>query len=125
MARKSKIFFIVFFFLVLAGVGVSFCKYFVLKDYYIRAEVECDPRMENCFMAECDPLSDDECPESPDERISYYKIVEKKAYDIPLCDSDSPDCQPFTCGQSDNCREIFCDETARPEGASCSNPGMF
>jgi len=125
MDKKSKIFFIVFFSLALAAMVISFYKYFILKDYYIKAEVECNPGQEKCFMVACDPASDSECPENPDERISYYKIVEKKARDIPLCDVDSPDCQALVCQEGEDCQEIFCDETTKTEGVECSNPETF
>lgn len=119
---SSKIFFIVFFAIVLLAAGVSFYKYFILKDYYIKTQIECDPARESCFIYECDPEEDGECPENPSERISYYKLVEKKTYAVPLCDPNSPDCQPFACQASEDCKEIFCDETTKTEGAECNNP---
>ncbi len=125
MAKNSKIFFIFFFSIIFIVIAVSFYKYFILKDYYIKAEVKCNPQQEKCFIAECDSVSDSECPENPSERISYYKIVEKKAFAIPLCDSSLPDCQPLVCQESKNCKETFCDETAEIEGAQCSNPETF
>jgi len=124
--KKSKIFFIVFFAAALTAAGISFYKYFILKDYYITAEAECDPETEKCFIYECNPEEDSECPEDPNERISYYKLVEKKAFAVSLCDSNSPDCQPFACQEGEDCKEILCDEkTAKTEGAECSNFEMF
>ena len=76
-------------------------------------------------MAECDPAIDSECPENQSERISYYKIVQKKARDIPLCDADSPDCQALACQAGEDCKEIFCDETIKTEGVECGNPETF
>ena len=120
MDKKSKIFFVVFFSLVLIATGVSFYKYFILKDYYIKAEVVCDPQQARCFMVACDPAIDGECSEDPSEKISYY-IVEKKARDIPLCEADSSDCPALACQAGEDCKEIFCDETTKPEGVECSN----
>ncbi len=122
MAKNSKIFFVFFFSIIFIVIAISFCKYFVLKDYYIKAEVECNPQQENCFIAQCDPVSDSECPENLSERISYYKIVEKKAFAIPLCDANSPDCLPFVCQEKENCKETFCDEATKTEGVECSSP---
>ncbi len=120
--KKTKIFFIVFFAAALIATGISFYKYFILKDYYIKTQVECDPKTESCFIYECDPEEDSECPEDQNERISYYKLVEKKAYAVPICDSVSPDCQPFACQEGEDCKEILCnDETAKTEGAECSD----
>ena len=125
MHRSSKAFFIIFFSIIFIVIAVSFCKYFIFKDYYIKAEVPCNPEQENCFMVECDPIIDSECPENTSERVSYYKIVEKKAHDIPLCDSDFPDCLPFICQEKEKCKEILCDESNKPEGVECSNSNIL
>ncbi|MCX6789747.1 MAG: hypothetical protein NTZ42_04040 [Candidatus Gribaldobacteria bacterium] len=115
MDKKSKIFFVVFFFLVLVATGLSFYKYFILKDYYIKAEAACDPQQEKCFMIESDS----------GEGTSYYKLVKKKARDIPLCEVDSPDCPALACQVGEDCQEVFCDETTKPEGVECTNPATF
>ncbi|MDD4989810.1 MAG: hypothetical protein PHW31_00670 [Candidatus Pacebacteria bacterium] len=125
MAKNSKVFFIFFFSIIFIVIAISFYKYFILKDYYIKTQVECNPEKEKCFMAECDVSSDSECPENPSERINYYKIVEKKAFAIPLCDENSPDCLPFVCQEKKNCKEILCDEATKTDGAQCSNSKTF
>lgn len=83
MDKKSKVFFIIFFSIVFIAIAISFYKYFILKDYYIKAEVECNPQQEKCFMVESDS----------GEGTNYYKIVEKKAYDIP----------PMICQEGEDC----------------------
>lgn len=70
---KSKIFFIIFFLIIFITTAISFFKYFILKDYYIKVEAECNPEKEDCFVVESDSGGE----------ASYYKIVEKKAHDIP------------------------------------------
>jgi len=126
MTKKSKIFFVIFFFLIFASIAVSFYKYFVLKDYYVKTEVECNPEQEKCFIAECDPVLDSECSENPNERISYYKLVQKKPSAVSLCDADSPDCQPFACQAGEDCQEILCDqEAAQTEGVECNDPETY
>ncbi|MDR3583128.1 MAG: hypothetical protein P4L62_02100 [Candidatus Pacebacteria bacterium] len=45
MDRKTKIFFGVFFGLIAITIVVTFCKFFILKDYYIQAQADCDPAM--------------------------------------------------------------------------------
>lgn len=113
MDKKSKIFFIIFFFLVLLAVGASFYKYFILKDYYIKAEVECDPEQEKCFMIEDETTT------------SYYKIIKKKARDISLCEADSADCPALACQAGEDCQEIFCDQATETEETPCSNFETF
>lgn len=100
MDKKSKIFFWCFFSIIFIAIAISFYKYFISKDYYIKAEVECNPEKEKCFMAKSDSS----------ETINYYKIIEKKAHDIP----------PMICQEGEDCKEIFCDKTTKPEGVECS-----
>ncbi|MEK7172661.1 MAG: hypothetical protein AAB723_01460 [Patescibacteria group bacterium] len=114
MDKKSKIFFIVFFVIVLAATGASFYKYFILKDYYIKVEVECDPEQEQCFMLEDEAVA-----------TTYYKIIKKKALDLPLCEADSPDCPPLACQAGEDCQEIFCDQATETEETPCSNLETF
>ncbi|MBA4318329.1 MAG: hypothetical protein C0412_08005 [Flavobacterium sp.] len=125
MEKKSKIFFIVFFAIVFLTIGISFYKFYILKDYYITAEADCDPEKEKCFIYECDPAVDTECPENADERLSYYKLIEKKAYSIPLCDASDPNCLPLSCQAGEDCQEIFCDETAKIEEIECNDPEEY
>jgi hypothetical protein len=122
MDKKSKIFFSVFFLIIFVVTGISFYKFYVLKDYYIRLETDCDPAVEKCFIYECDPADDSECPENVDERISYYKLIEKKASDLPLCDATDPSCPPVSCQAGEDCREILCDEETKAEEEKCSGP---
>lgn len=78
--------------------------------------MECDPETEKCFISE---------PENPDEQISYYKLVEKKAYAIPLCDSNNPDCLPMTCQVGEDCKEFLCDEQTKTEDEQCNDPEEY
>jgi hypothetical protein len=122
MDKKSKILFLVFGLFILGAVGATYLKYFVLKDYYIQAEAECDPVVEKCFVYECTPEEDVDCPANEDERISYYKYVKKKAYLIPLCDPNDEECDALTCEEGQDCEEILCDETS---GGECNDPEEY
>ena len=110
MDKKSKIFFTVFFLVALGAAGVSFFKFIIRKDYYIRVEVPCDSSKEKCFINEGEGTD-----------VSYYKLVEKKAYAIPLCDPAGSDCPPLSCQPGEDCREIFCDQTTKSQDQTCSN----
>lgn len=125
MDKKSKIFFSVFFSIAFIVMAVAFFKFYVFKDYYIKSEAECDPETENCFIYECDPAEDSECPENPDERASYYKLVEKKAYALPVCDSADLECSPIACQEGEDCTEILCDEASKAEDEQCNDPEEY
>ncbi len=121
MDKKSKIFFAIFFSVAFIVIVISFFKFFILKDYYIKSEVDCDPETEKCFIYECDPAEDSECSENLDERISYYKLIEKKANTLPLCDSNDIDCPAITCQAGEDCQEFLCDESTKTEDEQCNN----
>lgn len=125
MDKKSKIFFVVFFGVIILITVFSFVKYFVLKDYYIKVEVDCDPQKESCFVYVCDPQEDSECPVNPEERTSYYKFIDKKAKSIPLCSIDDIDCPVLVCSPEEDCQEIVCGSDTVAEGEECSNPESF
>jgi len=128
MDKKNKIFFAVFFTLIVAVVAITFTKYFVAKDYYIEAEADCDPYTEKCFIWECDPEATDEaekCTGDQENDISYYKIVQKKANLIPLCDPNDEDCDALSCSPGMDCEETLCDESAIEEGQQCNDPEKY
>ncbi len=125
MGRNSKIFLLIFFSVAIIIIAVAFFKFYVLKDFYIKLEVPCDPKTEKCFITECDPSSDSQCPGNPDERINYYKLVNKKASAVAICDSSDPDCPPIVCSAGEDCQEILCDESTKTKDEECSNPEEY
>ena len=125
MDKKSKIFFSVFFIAVLIVTAVSFYKFYILKDYYIKLEAACDPTAEKCFVYECDPADDAECPANAEERLSYYKMIEKKASALPLCDPNDASCPVLACHAGEDCKETLCDETTKTADEQCSNSAEY
>lgn len=125
---KSKladnIFYIVLIFLIIVSVGITFYKIVIQKDYQIEAKVSCDPNMEKCFSYMCDPVSDESCPINENERTSYYKIINKKASSIELCQftDEKVGCdKELSCTQDEiDCSYILCDENNISEGEFCS-----
>lgn len=116
------------FLLALVGsVLATYYRYFIKKDFYIEAETECDPRSEACFIYVCDPESEEDCPEEEAERISYYKLIKKKASAIPLCDPSDAACDALDCSDSRNCEVLFCDPEASSEEEEivCSLPDEY
>lgn len=124
MDKKSKIFFSIFFLVIFLVAVISFYKFYILKDYYITSEAVCDPARENCFIYECNPSGGD-CSEDPNERVSYYKLIEKRASALPLCDPNDSACPSITCRAGEDCREILCDETTITAGEQCSKPPEY
>jgi len=122
--KKTKIFYTIFFVLILISVAVTFYRYVILKDYQIVAEVSCDPAVEKCFVYVCDPADDSACPENIDERTSYYKIINKNASDIYNCEKteEKIGCnEELSCLSNElKCSYTLCDPTNLADGEECS-----
>lgn len=125
MDKKSKLFLALFFLLIIAMVGVTYYKIIILRDYQIAAQAECDPTLEKCFIYECSPEDDEECSDNPAERLSYYKIIHKQAYNFPECrageECEEPKCEPG----EEKCEEILCREAELKDDEACSDPASF
>jgi hypothetical protein len=114
MDKKSKILIWVFVIALIISVGATYYRYVVKRDYIIFAHAPCDPKIESCFYYECEE-GDAEC------EIEYYKKIEKKAFNIELCDSENPDCQPLVCEPNEaDCEITSCTEENVEDGELCS-----
>lgn len=125
MDKKSKIFFLVFFLLILGSVAMTYWRIVVKRDYIISAQQECDPATEACFASTCDPESDEECANTPEnERTTYYKTISKNAKNIPPCDPYKNECPTnLTCDSGEkDCEITLCDADNVPEGEECNDP---
>lgn len=129
MDKKSKIFFLVFFTLIAVVVIITYMKYFVAKDYYIEAQADCDPTVDNCFIWNCDPNSTVEgeaCTGDPETDTWYYQNVRKIANQIPLCDPNTDEnCQALACVSGEDCEVTYCDDSTKQEGEECSDPVKY
>ena len=131
MDKKSKILLSLLGLAIIISVGATYWRIMMKKDYIISSQVDCDPTIEKCFIWECDSTlaagEDGACTGDPEEDSWYYKIAERKAYNIPLCDPDKDEnCQPFLCEEGEkDCQEIFCDTTNVKEGESCNDPEEY
>ena len=102
----------VFILTFLFAIGVSFYRYYHLKDYSYSVEAVCDPTTEICFSRDCSNSSD--CPPN---QLSFYKEYRVKAYDFPLCEDDS--CSVVCALGSIECNFVQCDQEA---GDVCVGP---
>src|SRR3989344_4651117 len=123
MDKKSKIFFLVFFLLIVGSVAATYYRYVVARDYIIQSETDCDPYTEACFVYVCDPEAGEECTGDPIEDTSYYKLINRNAKHIPSCDPAEEGCDVWVCppGEAD-CSFTLCDEAAAEDGAVCNDP---
>lgn len=131
MDKKTKIFFLVFFLLIIGSVAFTYYRIMVKKDYIIEGQTDCDPYTEKCFIWECDPDSTVEgeaCTGDSETDIWYYKIARRNASRIPLCDPDTDEeCDPWTCAPDElDCSEILCDEETKvDQEAECNDPEQY
>lgn len=123
LSKRSSLLLAFFSFAILLSVGASFYKFFVIRDYPIQAQDVCDPAFEICFVYHCD-ANFEECTGDPVADTSYYKIVERNAKNIPLCNPGVEGCVPLACPVGEvGCSVTFCDPGT--EDAECSNPGEY
>lgn len=89
-------------------------KYAIAQDFYVSAELSCDPEIESCFVWDCDP-SDEECDQTP------YKYIWKYAAEVPYCDPLDEDCEELVCTpDEEDCEIIFCSEDTLGEEEFCT-----
>lgn len=119
MDRKSKLIFWIFFISFAFIVTLLFSKFYILRNYTLKSEVECDPKTEICFERPCL----EEC--EPDAEPEYYKIQTVLANDVSLCDPHLRECPEVDCASVVSCSEEHCSEENTPERESCSNPENF
>ncbi len=124
--KKSRLLITVFIGIVILSIGVSFFRFFILRDYAIQSQIECDPYVESCFIYVCDPNAE-ECTGDPIQDTSYYKLIDRNARNIPLCDPNNEGCDPLTCLEGEEeCYVTFCNaESAEQEATECTDPEQF
>jgi len=126
MDKKSIILFVLLFATVAVFVALTYYRVMVRRDYIVSVEVDCDPAVEQCFVAVCDPAEDETCSENPDEQTYYYKIINKNVRNIIPCDWPAEECPALACAPGEaECEEIFCDESAAAAGEVCSDPTSY
>lgn len=125
MDRKSKILLGVFSLAIILSIGATYWRIMVKRDFVVEMQVDCDPASEVCFVGECDPEVE-QCTGDPEQDTYYYKMLSKKAANMPSCDLETGECPTPKCemGEED-CEETLCSEELLEEGQSCSDPADF
>ena len=117
MDKKSKILLIIFSLLLIGSVGFTVYKYGIKKDYLIVGQSSCDPKNESCFYIPC--AEGDITCNSTD--IAYFKKVEKKAFNVELCDPAVTGCNPLVCTKNEKyCTITYCSTKTLDDGEECS-----
>lgn len=132
-AKLIKIIFAVTGVIISACVGVFAYKVFAQKDVLVSSEAWCDPETEGpCYVWVCEPDWGTECAGDPEEDVWIYKLIEKKAHDMPACepvvrtkgfftkvDEIIEPCPEQECIEGDSaCETIYCDPSI---GEDCYN----
>lgn len=112
--------------LIAGSIIITYWRIVVKRDYIIENKIDCDPYSEACFVWKCNPDSEDEtkCSGDLEKDIWHYKIIKKKAANVPLCNpAKEENCNPWFCAANEkDCLEILCDEETKVEqGVECSN----
>ena len=119
MDRKSKLIFWIFFVSLVFVLVALFSRFYILRDYTLKDEVECDPQSEVCFerlcLEECEPNAEPE----------HYKVRKVRASDILLCDPHLEECPVIDCSALLSCSEEYCTDENVPEGEECTQPEDF
>lgn len=118
------LFFVIFGLLIFGSVAFTYYRIVIKRDYLISAEADCDPTSEKCFVYVCDPASE-ECTGDPEEDTSYYKIMKRKAFNVPLCDPNDENCEALICSEGEvDCSYELCEEE-NADGIECNDPEQY
>jgi len=117
MDKKSKILLIIFSLLLIGSVAFTIYKYGIEKDYLIVGQSSCDPITESCFFIPC-VEGDGTC--NPAD-IQYFKKIERKAFNVELCDPAVVGCDPLACFKNEkDCSTTYCSTDTLDDGEECS-----
>ena len=98
MTLTTKIFSILLVVLGLISASASYYNYFIVENYSIITEIECDPENQNCFLEEAD-----------DGTISNVSLLKFHAPAALECDITTNECQEKICQSSGaSCVIITC-----------------
>lgn len=109
-----------FLLLIFGSVAFTYYKIMVKKNYLISMEINCDPYEEKCFVYKCNPAQE-ECAGDSEEDSWYYKIINKKAFNIPNCNPDKDENCVITCDDGEkDCSYNLC-EDGNSEKIECND----
>lgn len=81
----------------LLSAGMAFYKFYIVRDYFVFANVTCDSTLNSCFVGDGDNIP------------RYYKKISKVANTIQICNGWQDQCPELSCEQGDpNCTVEYC-----------------
>lgn len=106
--KKSKYFRIVVVLIFFTVLISSYYIFFIKNDFEITKQVYCDPKIDSCFVSDCD-ANDSTC----DTETTYKKISASSKY-------ASSDYESFLCEEGNlNCKIITCSDSTVEAGEKC------
>jgi hypothetical protein len=102
--QKPDKFLFLLLFATFSLIAYSLINLFLLKNYDLITEINCDPNSEHCFYRPCD-VDENECYPN---NLSYYRIQTIKSRDFKYCENE--DCT-VACNEGlIKCVETLCSE---------------
>ncbi len=101
--RPTQLVLFTIFALSAVSAALAFNRYYVDRDYWVYAEVDCDPALHSCFIGDGETTP------------NFYEHMQRKAYAIPACDGWKDECKVLTCApvESDElCSIAYCSTDA-------------
>jgi hypothetical protein len=81
----------------LLSILMAINHFYIQRNYYIYAQVPCDPYTHSCFIGDGEGST------------RFYKEIQKMAYAIPACDGWKEACPPLRCEPGEQlCSETYC-----------------
>lgn len=96
--KSAKVLIVTIILASVVSAGFAFYKFYIARDYFVFANVSCDPTLHSCFVGD------------GQDTPQYYKKISKRANTIPACDGWLDQCPVLTCVQEDqNCTIEYCE----------------
>jgi hypothetical protein len=111
MSKLSKTFFVLIVLVLLGVTGHRYYEYVYQKNFLLDVNTTCDPKINNCFIFNCE--SGPDCSNMP------YKKIEIIAKDAPKC-LEEHTCENFSCGGIENCSVTYCSDNILSDGELCT-----
>lgn len=126
MNKLSRVLFFATLVMIVGSSAMAYFRFFVVHDYIVEAQVDCDPYTEVCFVHVCDPSAGEECTGDITEDTFYYKRIDRNVKNMSLCDPNDDTCTDMVCPPDEaECSYTDCDVTLIENGEVCSDPVVY
>lgn len=126
MDRSSCTLFFIVSILILGSVAMTYDRFFRVRDYMVQVQVNCDPYEEACFAYICDSSVDEGCTSSSLKDAFYYKLINRVARNVPLCEADLATCATLPCAINEmECFYTLCNTEMVEDSEVCTDPNTY